>query len=79
MRQSSQLAALLLPVTPPQGTRLGRVVADWKFSAQAATSGGMCNLSTYKLSRDEIRGQMEHYELVGVRWTEALKAYIVTN
>ena len=26
----------------------------------------MCNLYTYKLSRDEIRGLMEHYRLVGV-------------
>ena len=27
----------------------------------------MCNLYTYKLSRDEIRGLMEHYKLVGLR------------
>jgi hypothetical protein len=30
----------------------------------------MCNLYTYKLSRDEIRGLMEHYNLVGVEWAE---------
>jgi hypothetical protein len=32
--------------------------------------GSMCNLYTYKLSRDEIRGLMEHYKLVGVEWAE---------
>jgi hypothetical protein len=25
----------------------------------------MCNLYTYKLSRDEVRGMLEHYKLVG--------------
>ena len=28
----------------------------------------MCNLYTYKLSRDEIRGLMEHYKLIGEEW-----------
>ena len=28
----------------------------------------MCNLYTYKLSRDEIRGLMDHYKLIGVEW-----------
>ena len=30
----------------------------------------MCNLYTYKLSRDEIRGLMEHYKLIGTEWAE---------
>jgi len=30
----------------------------------------MCNLYTYKLSRDEIRGLLEHYKLLGVQWAE---------
>ena len=34
---------------------------------------GMCNLYTYKLSRDEIRGLMEHYKLVGVEWAEVFE------
>ncbi len=28
----------------------------------------MCNLYTYKLSRDEVRGLLEHYKLVGQQW-----------
>src|SRR5438105_4681246 len=30
----------------------------------------MCNLYTYKLSRDEIRGLMRHYRLMGQQWSE---------
>src|SRR5215831_6557991 len=30
----------------------------------------MCNLYTYKLSRDEVRGLLEHYKLVGREWAE---------
>lgn len=30
----------------------------------------MCNLYTYKLSRDEMRGLMQHYKLIGKQWTE---------
>jgi putative SOS response-associated peptidase YedK len=30
----------------------------------------MCNLYTYKLSRDEIRGLMQHYKLIGTEWAE---------
>jgi hypothetical protein len=30
----------------------------------------MCNLYTYRLSRDEIRGLMEHYKLIGTQWAE---------
>lgn len=30
----------------------------------------MCNLYTYKLSRDEIRGLMQHYKLIGTEWVE---------
>ena len=33
----------------------------------------MCNLYTYKLSRDEIRGLLEHYKLVGVAWAEVFE------
>jgi putative SOS response-associated peptidase YedK len=33
----------------------------------------MCNLYTYKRSRDEIRGLMEHYKLVGVEWAEVFE------
>jgi hypothetical protein len=33
----------------------------------------MCNLYTYKLSRDDIRGLMEHYKLVGVEWAEVFE------
>jgi putative SOS response-associated peptidase YedK len=29
----------------------------------------MCNLYTYKLSRDEIRGLLRHYRLVGQQWS----------
>jgi hypothetical protein len=27
--------------------------------------GSMCNLYTYRLSRDEIGGLMQHYKLIG--------------
>jgi hypothetical protein len=30
----------------------------------------MCNLYTYKLSRDEIRGLMQRYKLIGTEWAE---------
>jgi hypothetical protein len=30
----------------------------------------MRNLYTYRLSRDEIRGLMQHYKLIGVEWAE---------
>jgi putative SOS response-associated peptidase YedK len=30
----------------------------------------MCNLYTYKLSRDEVRDLLEHYKLVGQQWAE---------
>jgi len=30
----------------------------------------MCNLYTYKLSRDEVRGLLSHYKLVGQQWSE---------
>jgi len=30
----------------------------------------MCNLYTYKLSRDEIRGLMQHYKLIDTEWAE---------
>jgi len=33
----------------------------------------MCNLYTYKLSRDEIRGLMQHYKLVDVEWAEVFE------
>jgi putative SOS response-associated peptidase YedK len=33
----------------------------------------MCNLYTYKLSRDEIRGLMQHYKQVGVEWAEVFE------
>ncbi len=34
----------------------------------------MCNLYTYKLSRDEIRGLMEHYKLIGTEWAEQFES-----
>jgi hypothetical protein len=34
----------------------------------------MCNLYTYRLSRDEIRGLMEHYKLIGTEWAEVQPA-----
>jgi putative SOS response-associated peptidase YedK len=37
----------------------------------------MCNLYTYKLSRDEIRGLMQHYKLVGVEWAEVFEKEIL--
>jgi putative SOS response-associated peptidase YedK len=33
----------------------------------------MCNLYTYKLSRDEVRGLLEHYKLVGQEWAEVFE------
>ena len=33
----------------------------------------MCNLYTYKLSRDEIRGLLQHYKLVGQQWSEVFE------
>jgi len=33
----------------------------------------MCNLYTYKLSRDEIRGLLQHYRLVGQQWSEVFE------
>jgi len=30
----------------------------------------MCNFYTYKLSRAEIRGLMQHYKLIGTEWAE---------
>lgn len=33
----------------------------------------MCNLYTYKLSRDEIRGLMQHYKLIGQQWAEVFE------
>ena len=33
-------------------------------------TAAMCNLYTYKLSRDEIRGLMQHYKLIGTEWAE---------
>jgi putative SOS response-associated peptidase YedK len=30
----------------------------------------MCNLYTMKLSRDEVRGLLEHFKLVGKEWAE---------
>jgi hypothetical protein len=30
----------------------------------------MCNLYTYKLSRDEVAGLLQHYKLIGVDWAE---------
>jgi putative SOS response-associated peptidase YedK len=34
----------------------------------------MCNLYTYRLSRDEIRGLMEHYKLIGTEWAEQFES-----
>ena len=31
------------------------------------------HLYTYKLSRDEIRGLMQHYKMVGVEWAEVFE------
>ena len=33
----------------------------------------MCNLYTYKLSRDEIRGLLQHYKLIGRQWAEVFE------
>ena len=33
----------------------------------------MCNLYTYKLSCDEIRGLMQHYKLIGQQWAEVFE------
>jgi hypothetical protein len=37
----------------------------------------MCNLYTYKLSRDEIRGLMQHYKLVGQQWAEVFEQEMI--
>jgi putative SOS response-associated peptidase YedK len=34
----------------------------------------MCNLYSYKLSRDEIRGLIVHYKLIGTEWAEQLES-----
>jgi len=34
----------------------------------------MCNLYTYRLSRDEIRGLMKHYKLIGTEWAEQVES-----
>ena len=41
----------------PDDTPSFGLVADWEFSAQADVLS-MCNFYAYKLSRDEIRGQL---------------------
>lgn len=33
----------------------------------------MCNLYTYRLSRDEMRGLLRHYQLIGKGWEEAVR------
>ena len=33
----------------------------------------MCNLYTYKLTRDEIRGLLQHYKLIGRQWAEVFE------
>jgi putative SOS response-associated peptidase YedK len=33
----------------------------------------MCNLYTYKMSADEMRGLMSHYRLIGTTWTERMR------
>jgi len=33
----------------------------------------MCNLYTYKLSRDEVRGLLQHYKLIGQQWAEVFE------
>jgi hypothetical protein len=33
----------------------------------------VCNLYTYKLSRDEIRGLLQHYKLIGRQWAEVFE------
>jgi putative SOS response-associated peptidase YedK len=32
----------------------------------------VCNLYTYRLSRDEIRGLLQHYKLIGREWAEVM-------
>jgi len=32
----------------------------------------MCNLYTYKMSADEMRGLMSHNKLIGTTWTERM-------
>lgn len=34
----------------------------------------MCNLYTFKLSRDEVRGLLQHYQLIGQQWSEAFES-----
>jgi hypothetical protein len=33
----------------------------------------MCNLYTYKMSADEMRGLMSHYRLIGTTWIERIR------
>jgi putative SOS response-associated peptidase YedK len=33
----------------------------------------MCNLYTYKLARDEVRGLLQHYKLIGQQWAEVFE------
>lgn len=37
----------------------------------------MCNLYTYKLSRDEVRGLLDHYKLIGQEWVEMFERDVV--
>lgn len=32
----------------------------------------VCNLYTFKLSRDEVRGLLQHYKLIGREWTDLM-------
>lgn len=36
------------------------------------TLAAMCNLYTYRLSRDEVRHLLTHYKLIGKEWAEAM-------
>jgi hypothetical protein len=33
----------------------------------------MCNLYTYKMSAEEMRGLISHYRLIGTTWTERMR------
>ena len=39
----------------------------------------MCNLYTYKLLHDEIRGQMHNYKLIGTEWAEQFEKEMQGN
>jgi hypothetical protein len=41
-----------------------------KHCARFREARRLCNLYTYKLSRDEIRGLLQHYKLIGQQWSE---------